>query len=80
MFVSTVLLIIEKNILGAYIPATELAYFNVLFAYIPLFQMLGSPENKPAFLSDKNLQPAIDKVLLRKFPNYDNKANQVTNF
>ena len=42
--------------------------------------MLGSAENKPAFLSDKNLQPAIDKVLLKKFPLYDSKASQVMLF
>ncbi|XP_035825856.1 membrane-associated protein Hem isoform X2 [Aplysia californica] len=40
-------------------------------------KMLGSPENKPGLLSDKNLQPAIDKVLLKKFPLYDNKASQL---
>lgn len=39
--------------------------------------MLGSPENKPSFLTDKALQPAIEKVLLKKFPLYDSKASQV---
>ncbi|XP_059172077.1 membrane-associated protein Hem-like [Physella acuta] len=40
-------------------------------------KMLGSPENKPAFLNDKSLQPAIEKVLLKKFPLYDSKASQL---
>ncbi|KAK0068424.1 membrane-associated protein Hem-like isoform X3 [Biomphalaria pfeifferi] len=40
--------------------------------------MLGSPENKPSFLTDKALQPAIEKVLLKKFPLYDSKASQLS--
>ncbi|CAL1535112.1 unnamed protein product [Lymnaea stagnalis] len=41
-------------------------------------KMLGSAENKPSFLNDKALQPAIEKVLLKKFPLYDSKASQLT--
>ncbi|XP_052798204.1 membrane-associated protein Hem-like isoform X3 [Mya arenaria] len=37
-------------------------------------KMLGTPENKPAFLSDKQLDPAV-RFLQRKFPQIDSKAN-----
>ncbi|BFZ05028.1 hypothetical protein BsWGS_08068 [Bradybaena similaris] len=40
-------------------------------------KMLGSAENKPPFLNDKNLHPAIEKVLMKKFPLYDSKASQL---
>ncbi|XP_052216371.1 membrane-associated protein Hem-like isoform X3 [Dreissena polymorpha] len=36
-------------------------------------KMLGSTENKPPFLSDKQLEPAL-RFLLRKFPQIDSKA------
>ncbi|KAK6192637.1 hypothetical protein SNE40_004076 [Patella caerulea] len=39
-------------------------------------KMLGNPENKPTFLSDKSLENAIKNVL-RKFPQYDMKSNQL---
>lgn len=38
--------------------------------------MLGNPENKPAFLSDKNLEPCL-RFLSRRFPNVDIKASAV---
>ncbi|XP_033752892.1 membrane-associated protein Hem-like isoform X5 [Pecten maximus] len=41
---------------------------------IKKMSMLGSAENKPAFLSDKNLEAAF-KHLLRRFPNPDAKAS-----
>ncbi|KAJ8298681.1 hypothetical protein KUTeg_022741 [Tegillarca granosa] len=37
-------------------------------------KMLGNPENKPAFLSDKNLEPCL-RFLSRRFPNVDIKAS-----
>ena len=40
------------------------------------FQMLGSPESKPSFLSDKNLEPVI-KAIQKKFPAIDTKSNSV---
>lgn len=49
------------------------------FISIVLFetlQMLGTPENKPPFLSDKQLEPAL-KFLHRKFPMIDSKTNAV---
>ena len=39
--------------------------------------MLGTPENKPPFLSDKQLEPAL-KFLNRKFPQIDTKTNAVS--
>ena len=39
--------------------------------------MLGTTENKPSFLSDKQLEPAL-KQLLRRFPNIDTKAGAVS--
>lgn len=39
-------------------------------------KMLGSPDNKPAFLTDKHVEPAV-KALLRKFPQYDVKSSQL---
>ena len=47
---------------------------NVPFLW---FQMLGTTENKPSFLSDKQLEPAL-KQLLRRFPNIDTKAGAVS--
>ena len=41
-----------------------------------LFQMLGSPESKPSFLSDKNLEPVM-KTIQKKFPAIDTKSNSV---
>lgn len=38
--------------------------------------MLGNQENKPAFLSDRQVEPAV-RTLLKKFPQYDIKASQV---
>ncbi|XP_076471600.1 nck-associated protein 1-like isoform X3 [Babylonia areolata] len=40
-------------------------------------KMLGSPDNKPSFLTDKSLEPAT-KALLKRFPQYDSKASQLT--
>ncbi|XP_060594108.1 membrane-associated protein Hem-like isoform X2 [Ruditapes philippinarum] len=37
-------------------------------------KMLGTSDNKPAFLSDKQLEPAL-RYLLRKFPQIDSKAS-----
>ncbi|ELU15795.1 hypothetical protein CAPTEDRAFT_228503 [Capitella teleta] len=37
-------------------------------------KMLGSPESKPAFLSDKSLEPVI-KNIIRKFPTIDAKSS-----
>ena len=39
--------------------------------------MLGTTENKPSFLSDKQLEPAL-RLLLRRFPNIDTKAGAVS--
>ncbi|XP_070198961.1 nck-associated protein 1-like isoform X3 [Littorina saxatilis] len=39
-------------------------------------KMLGSPDNKPTFLTDKSMEQAV-KVLLKKFPQYDSKASQL---
>jgi hypothetical protein len=39
--------------------------------------MLGTSDNKPAFLSDKQLEPAL-RYLLRKFPQIDSKASAVS--
>ena len=39
--------------------------------------MLGSPESKPAFLSDKALEPVI-KNIVRKFPTVDAKSSSVS--
>lgn len=39
--------------------------------------MLGSPESKPAFLSDKSLEPVI-KNIIRKFPTIDTKSSSVS--
>ncbi|XP_041365275.1 nck-associated protein 1-like isoform X2 [Gigantopelta aegis] len=39
-------------------------------------KMLGNHDNKPPFLSDKNMEPAL-RVLLRRFPQYDSKASQL---
>lgn len=39
-------------------------------------KMLGSSDNKPTFLNDKALEPAV-KMLLRRFPQYDSKASQL---
>ncbi|KAK2153078.1 hypothetical protein LSH36_308g01013 [Paralvinella palmiformis] len=36
--------------------------------------MLGSPESKPAFLSERNIEPII-KNIVRKFPVIDTKSN-----
>jgi len=41
--------------------------------------MLGSPESKPAFLSERNIEPII-KNIVRKFPVIDTKSNSVSNF
>ena len=38
--------------------------------------MLGSPESKPAFLSDKGLEPVI-KTIVKKFPTIDTKSSNV---
>lgn len=40
-------------------------------------KMLGTSENKPAFLSDKALEPAT-RYLLRRFPQIDTKAGALT--
>ncbi|KAL4225584.1 Nck-associated protein 1 [Mactra antiquata] len=37
-------------------------------------KMLGTTENKPAFLSDKSQEPAL-KYLVRRFPQIDTKSN-----
>ncbi len=48
------------------------------YEFLCLFrQMLGSPESKPSFLSDKNLEPVI-KAIQRKFPAVDTKSNSVS--
>ncbi|KAK3104202.1 hypothetical protein FSP39_025272 [Pinctada imbricata] len=39
-------------------------------------KMLGNPENKPAFLSDKNLEPVF-KYLIKRFPNIDTKSGSL---
>ena len=39
--------------------------------------MLGSPESKPAFLSERNLEPII-KNIVRKFPVIDTRSNSVS--
>ena len=41
--------------------------------------MLGSPESKPAFLSDKNLEPVI-KAIVKKFPTVDTKSSSVSDY
>ncbi len=39
--------------------------------------MLGSPESKPTFLTDKNLE-AVVKRITSKFPTVDTKSNSVS--
>lgn len=39
--------------------------------------MLGNPDNKPPFLSDKSLDQAFKYLGGKKFPNVDTKASAV---
>lgn len=39
--------------------------------------MLGNPESKPPFFSDKALEPVI-KAIVKKFPSVDTKSNTVS--
>jgi Membrane-associated apoptosis protein len=39
--------------------------------------MLGNPDSKPQFFSDKNLEPVI-KNIIRKFPALDIKGSNVS--
>ena len=39
--------------------------------------MLGNPENKPSFLSDKSLEQAFKYLGGKKFPNVDTKVSAV---
>ena len=39
--------------------------------------MLGNPESKPPFFSDKSLEPVI-KAIVKKFPSIDTKSNSVS--
>ncbi|VDI73345.1 NCK-associated protein 1, partial [Mytilus galloprovincialis] len=43
----------------------------------PLKNMLGNPENKPSFLSEKSLE-AVFKHLAKKFPNIDSKSSTLS--
>jgi hypothetical protein len=40
-------------------------------------QMLGNPDSKPQFFSDKTLEPVI-KNIVRKFPALDSKGSNVS--
>ena len=42
------------------------------------FQACSDPKSRPAFLSEKALEPAL-KVILRKFPNVEN-TSKVSNY
>lgn len=42
-----------------------------------LFKMLGNPQNKPGFLTDKAYEP-VYRYLLRRFPHVDSKSSTVS--
>ncbi len=53
-------------------------FFSIqLYLCVLLLQMLGSPESKPTFLTDKNLE-AVVKRITSKFPTIDTKSNSVS--
>ena len=50
--------------------------YNFIFS-LPFQKMLGNPQNKPAFLTEKAYEP-VYRYLLRRFPHVDSKSSTVS--